>query len=145
MTSASLDNSFKSRFKDIDVEHRKMIDFADMIINSKSVAMEYDDLIAMLNRFDLLCRLHFLKEEQLMKEMNYPLLAEHKQLHKLFLANLEQSRNHQKHGPASGCFSAFSNIREDLITHMLNENMLINQYIKTLNSDNGLETDPNSI
>jgi hemerythrin len=138
MPSASPETSFKSRFKDIDIEHRKMIDFADMIINSKADAMECDDIIAMLNRFDLLCRLHFLKEEQLMKEMIYPLLAEHKQLHKLFLANLEQSRKHKKHGPGSGCFSAFSNIREDLITHLLNENLLLSQYIKTLNSDNNL-------
>ncbi len=136
MTSLIWDDKFNTGVAALDAQHRKIFDYmthiySDLIDNSHKC----DSINGMLDQLEILCQLNLFNEDQLMDETNYPLSAEHKHQHDLFLATLDQLKidNNQCHSP--NIISKFTNIIENYISHMLTGNMLLSEFIKN-NSGN---------
>jgi hemerythrin-like metal-binding protein len=46
------------------------------------------DLFELVDRLDIVCKLHFLDEEKVMSEMDYPEIEDHKAQHALFISHM---------------------------------------------------------
>lgn len=130
MTSFTWEDRFITGDETIDLQHREIFEHMTAIYKEMAeIHQKTDSLNTMLDRLKTLSRLHFSDEEQLMKVMNYPLAAEHKQLHELILLDLERFMvSSNKYDPSS-MRNDFYNIREVFITHVLNEGMAFREFI----------------
>jgi hemerythrin-like metal-binding protein len=132
MTSFTWDNKFNTGIDALDVQNRKIIDYMTMLHNEiVDVRQKCESLNNQFDQLTLLCQMHFMDEERLMDEMNYPLAAEHKRLHDLFLATVDRFKVENNQCHTVGILNDFNNLRGDFITHMLNETLLLSDFIKS--------------
>ncbi len=73
----------------IDIEHKHIIDFANLIEQTSELqqARLYDD--KMLNNLFIIFRVHFQKEEYLMSRLKYPAIAQHSAEHETMLTRFK--------------------------------------------------------
>ncbi len=79
----------------------------------------------LLDQLEQLCQMHFMYEEKLLEELDFPSVAEQTHLHDLFLKAIGQlkSENNQCHTP-SYC-SGFIQLRLDFVSNMNKETMML--------------------
>lgn len=131
MTSLTWKDTYISGAEAIDAQHRKIFDMITSIHNElEDNNKKCAHFNGMLDQLELLCQLHFIDEEKFMEEINYPSTADHKHLHDLFLATIDRFKIGNKQCHAPNIINDFINIREDFISHMLNETMLLSNFIK---------------
>jgi len=129
MKTKMLPDSLCTKLFTIEQEHRRIAAFADKVLEEMGRCDGSEAITGLLNRFEILCKLHFLKEEAIMKETGYTFLDDHKRLHELLLINLDKFK---QCGDVSAQETVllFRNIREDIVTHLLNEGVLLNDFIR---------------
>jgi hemerythrin len=122
MTTLTWEDKFNTGVETLDGQHRKIFDYMITIYNGLIDShLKCDPFNGMLDQLELLCQLHFMEEEKLMDESNYPLASEHKHLHDLFLTSISLFKIDNKQCHTSNVLTEFSNLRVDFITHMLND------------------------
>lgn len=131
MTSLVWDDKYNMGNEALDIQHHEIFDYMTKIyidlVDSKHNG-EY--IYGILGKLEVLCQIHFMDEQHYMDKNNYP-AAEHKQLHDLFLANISQIKNNFTQYDATRILQDFIHIREDYITHLINETMLLSEFIKS--------------
>ena len=84
----------------------------------------------LLHQLKLLYQMHFLYEEQLLEEVNFPSAAEQKHLHDLFLESIDQCRTESEQCHTLSFYNSFINLRLDFVLNMNNETMMLCDFIK---------------
>ncbi|HXE96068.1 MAG TPA: hemerythrin domain-containing protein [Dongiaceae bacterium] len=131
MTSLVWEDIFNTGVETMDVQHRKIFDCMDAIYHALADNQQKcDPLDGMLDQLELLCQMHFLNEQQLMDDTNYPSASEHKHIHDLFLASIDQFKIVSSECHTTNLLDAFLKLKEDFITHMLNESTTLGAFIK---------------
>jgi len=70
----------------LDAQHRVIMGYMSKIHGNLLAGKSVSGLMARLDSF---CRLHFLEEEEVMEEIGFPAIDEHKAQHALFVTHLE--------------------------------------------------------
>jgi hemerythrin len=132
MNSYFWENKFNTGVETMDVQHRKIFDYLTTICNElEDTHQKCDPFNGMLDKLEILCRIHFLEEEKLMDDINYPSASEHKLLNDLFLANIDRFKIDNKRCHSPSILNDFIKLREDFITHIFNEGMTFGRFIDT--------------
>ena len=88
MENFSLDSLYKVGNDLLDAQHRVILSYMAKVSTQLSAGNEDRTLCALLDRLDISCKLHFLDEEQLLEEMGYREIDDHKAQHALFVMHL---------------------------------------------------------
>jgi hemerythrin-like metal-binding protein len=136
MTSLVWEESFNTGVEAMDVQRRKIFDYLALINNELvNSRQKCDSINGLLDQLEILCQMHFMDEERLMIELNYPFAAEHKHLHDLFLATVDRFKIESNRCHTPGILDDFGKLRVDFTTHILNESMLLSDFIKSNHCD----------
>jgi len=116
----------------IDDQHRKIVDHMTKIHNELSCShYKCDNFEELFDNLELLCLRHFMEEELLIDEKNYPSATEHEQLHDLYLKKLDRFMVDNKDCHTSSTLKEFANIIDDFITNMHKDRMILGEFNKT--------------
>ena len=137
MTSLTWKNKFNMGFEAMDAQRKKI--FSCMTTICHDIADKHfqcDSINGALDQLEILSQIYFLNEDQMMEDMNYPLAAEHKHQHDLFLATIDRFKIDNSQCHTTSILNDFIKIREDFIAHMLNEATMLSEFInKSSNGD----------
>jgi hemerythrin-like metal-binding protein len=131
MPSFVWEDTFITGVERMDVQHRKIFDYMTTIYDELVDSRKKCDLFnGMLDRLEILCQIHFMEEEEFMEELKYPSAAAHKHQHDLLLAAIDRfkTENNQCHLP--DILNDFKILREDFTSHLLEEGMILGEFIK---------------
>ena len=84
----SLDNVYVVGNDLLDAQHRVILSYMAKAYEYLSTGNKGRELSALLDRLDVSCKLHFLDEENLLEEMGYREIDDHKAQHALFVTHL---------------------------------------------------------
>ena len=136
MTSLVWEDRYNTGVEAIDAQHRKIFDYMTDIYHALADNQQKCDAFnGMLDQLELLCQMHFLNEQQMVDDINYPSVPEHKRLHDLFLTRIDLFKIDSKQCHTPSILNNFTNLREDFITHMLNETTLFCDFINNSTKD----------
>ena len=137
MSEIVWDNKFRTGVEPLDIQRREIFDYMATIYNElvhhhmKSALFKNP-----LMKLHVLCRIHFKKQEDYLETIKHPSGAHHKQIHELLLGNMGWFITDAKHFNALSIQTFFSNVREDIITHFLNEAVTLGSIVNdTSNSE----------
>lgn len=80
------DDAYSVGNNEIDAQHKKLLELADMIPESMSEPLVKNYIMALCKY----TREHFTVEEQMMQDMGYPKLEDHRQLHDGMIFSLRE-------------------------------------------------------
>ncbi len=131
MTSLVWEDKYNTGVETMDVQHRKIFDYMTTIYHVLADNQQVcDPLNGMLDQLELLCQMHFLNEQQLMDDINYPSASEHKRIHDLFLATIGQFKIQSSKCHSPNILNEFLKLKEDFIIHMLKESTALRDFVK---------------
>jgi hemerythrin len=131
MNSFVWDNKFDTGIESLDAQHRKIFDYMTTIYEELTdVHQKCSQFNNLFDQLELLCQMHFMDEERMMDDMSYPSTAEHKHLHDLFLATVDQFKIDYKQCHSSNVVNDFNKLRWDFVTHVMNETLVLGEFIK---------------
>ncbi|NVN93057.1 MAG: hypothetical protein HXX11_21020 [Desulfuromonadales bacterium] len=131
MASFIWENKFNSGIESMDAQRKRIFECMTMIYRDiADFGNKCDSINGLLDQLEILCQIHYLDEEQLMDDLKYPLAADHKLQHDLFLATLDQFKVDNKQCHTVSTLNDFIKLRETFITHMLNDTMVLSEFIK---------------
>jgi hemerythrin len=73
----------------LDAQHAVILGYMARVHNHLLAGKGERELFELVDRLDTYCKLHFLDEEKLIGEMDFPEFATHKAQHALFVTHLE--------------------------------------------------------
>jgi hemerythrin len=73
----------------LDAQHKVILNYMAKIYTNLLANKKDTELYKFVDRLDTYCKLHFLDEEQMMGEIEFPEIADHKAQHALFVTHLE--------------------------------------------------------
>lgn len=89
----------------------------------------------LLDQLEQLCQMHFLYEEKLLEELDFPSVKEQAHLHELFLKAIYQLKTENDQCHSHDFFDGFIKLRVDFVTNMNKETiMLCDQIINNYGS-----------
>ena len=131
MVSLLWEDRYNTGIEIIDAQHKNVFEYMTRIYNR--LVDDQQSCINVNSKLDqlaIICKLHFIEEENLMDEMSYPSASEHKHLHDMFLAGIDRVKiaNKQYHTPSE--LSDFIGLRDNFISHILVETQEISAFIQ---------------
>ena len=136
MASYISENNSNMIFDVMDAQHAKIVDYMNSIYNDMvDNNLRSNQFNAMLDRLEILCQLHFLEEDTLMDNIEYPSAAEHKHLHDLFLTSIDRIRNENHKNHSSNMLNDFIVLRGTFLSHIQEESMPLGKFINDHNPD----------
>jgi len=79
----------------------------------------------LLHQLKYLYKMHFMYEEQVLEEVNLPSVAEHKNIHEVFLTSLDHLTTDDSQCHSSSYVTDFINMRLDFAANVNKETMMI--------------------
>ena len=73
----------------LDAQHKVILSYMAKVHTYLLAEKKGPDLFELADRLDVCCKLHFLDEEKVMEEMDFPGTVNHKAQHALFVTHLE--------------------------------------------------------
>jgi len=73
----------------LDAQHKVILSYMAKVYTHLLADKREHDLFELVDRLDTYCKLHFLDEEKIMEEMDFPATEDHKAQHALFVTHLE--------------------------------------------------------
>lgn len=132
MESFIWENRFSSGIETLDAQRQKIFECMTMIYRAIADSGDKCDAINdLLDQLEILCKIHYMDEEQLMEDINYPLAADHKMQHDLHLSTIDQFKVDNRECYTISTLNDFIKLRETFISHMLDESMVLSQFIKS--------------
>lgn len=112
------DEHFSVGVASMDQQHRVIFDHMSAVCSALEEGAPRPKSAAMLQTFDIYCKMHFFEEERLMDEMQYPAMGGHRRQHDLFVSNLEgfMAQKHQT-------LDDFLALRDWFLSHILREDI----------------------
>ena len=89
MEKFTIDGAYLVGNELLDAQHKVILNYMAKVYTNLLAGKKGNDLFALIDRLDTYCKLHFLDEEQMMGEIEFPEIADHKAQHALFVTNLE--------------------------------------------------------
>jgi hemerythrin len=80
---------------------------------------------SMLEQLEQLCQMHFLFEEKLLEELEFPSVEELAHLHDLFLKAINQLKTENDHCHTPDFFDGFIQLRVHFVSNMNKETMML--------------------
>lgn len=112
------DQSYSVGNSEIDQQHRRMLELASSIPEK----LDEPSIRQLLMKIHEHAQEHFTDEENMMKEIGYPRLAEHRELHETLITQLDGLRAQSFHSEKSvRRFKRF--VYDWVIDHIMNEDM----------------------
>lgn len=90
MTLIKWTDAYRLGVDEVDSEHRELIDLINGLHDHIEVGADYLQVVELLGEIYSRIAAHFAHEESLMREANYPHLAEHKEDHETLLDDLRE-------------------------------------------------------
>jgi len=73
----------------LDAQHKVILSYMAKVHTYLLAENKGKDLFELVDRLDIYCKLHFLDEEKVMDEMDFPVIVDHMAQHALFVTHLE--------------------------------------------------------
>ena len=102
MVSLLWEDKYNTGVEVIDAQHKNIFEYMTRIYNRLvDDQQSCEPINSKLDQLAIICKVHFLEEEALMDDINYPSSSEHKHLHDMFLADIDRVKvaNKQCHTP----------------------------------------------
>lgn len=126
-------NEWESGNKDIDEQHRVLLELANELIHMSLSGMEFEKLICQLDIFIKHIVKHFEYEEKILESLGYPDYDRHSKIHKNLVGKAFQLKEAYRNEEInSSAFFAFV-VDDIVIGHIANEDMLYLPYIRNRN------------
>ncbi len=106
--------------KDIDNQHRKLVDLANELADALKSGHGKEVLGKILTELVRYTQTHFTTEERLMDQHKYPAAADHKQLHKELVKTVTDFKGKFDRGDASLTDDLMNFLRDWLTKHIMN-------------------------
>ncbi|OPZ87850.1 MAG: Bacteriohemerythrin [Firmicutes bacterium ADurb.Bin419] len=119
----------------IDSQHKKWFEKADQLFEAGRSGKSKEYIIQMFDFLDDYTKTHFKDEEKYMASINYPELAQQKQMHEAFIKKLSELRKEYETAGAnlSVILSANQFIVNWLTTHISNADRKIGEFTRKQN------------
>lgn len=114
----------------IDQQHEEIHEVASSAIEAIQSGDKWHVVHYILIRLHELLRIHFAVEEGLMQALNFPETDSHRDLHRDYLATVEQLRHATLHNDGATA-SALDEHHISFLEHILDHDMKLAEYIKT--------------
>lgn len=116
----------------IDNQHKKWFEKADQLFEAGKNGKSKEYIIQMFDFLDDYTKTHFKDEEEYMKSINYPELAQQKQMHEEFIKKLSELRKDYETAGANLTVILKANkfILEWLTKHISNADKKIGEFVR---------------
>jgi len=128
------DNRYEIGIEKVDEQHKKLFDLINKLYELDDNEDTKEELRIILYEFNEYMKVHFKDEENYMSSIKFPLLSEHKQLHKEIIDSLAQII----HTPARlGIVKSKMRIvsKRVLVDHIMNEDSKIKLFLLEKEND----------
>lgn len=112
---------WESGLKEIDDEHRGLIQRGNRLLNLSITTHSPQLLIQAMDSFEQYIRIHFRNEEQLLASIQYPKLAEHRKCHEKLLNETDKMRKQITRGIVDPSALFHFLVDKVLVAHMLDD------------------------
>lgn len=130
------DRKFEVGHPRIDAEHQIFLSLIHELgarIEGKAPSASLGRILAEVQHY---AAFHFVSEENLMEEMNYPATEEHRQLHKMLMASL-QDKNRQVMQGKLACDELLDFLLDWFAIHTTQEDRKLTRHIESLGQGGG--------
>jgi hemerythrin-like metal-binding protein len=115
----------------MDNHHKKLFDILNKLFDEMAKGAQDDKIIEIINELISYTNYHFTEEERMMEREGYPDILNHKQLHKAFVARMEEYAEKSKNGNAIFIVVEVANTGVDwLKSHILTVDSQYDKFIQ---------------
>jgi hemerythrin len=115
--------------KDIDGDHRKLVDLVNRLHDAMKSGKSKDVLGAVLGSLIEYTKNHFAMEETLMAKVSYPALADHRKEHADLLKKADDLRQRFGKGEVMIGLDTMNFLRDWLSEHIMNSDRKLSAYV----------------
>jgi hemerythrin-like metal-binding protein len=124
------DNEYSVNIFVIDNHHKKLFDIMNSLYALMAEGADDDSIIKIINELLDYTNYHFSEEEKMMEQVGYPELNQHRQLHRDFIAKLEEAKTKANNGMAIFMATKVADLGVDwLKEHILTVDSRYKKYI----------------
>jgi len=111
-------DSYSVKVAQCDEQHKKLFAIINELADAMRMGKGSEILGKTVSELLTYTRTHFSQEEALMKKANYPELAQHQEMHRKFVAQIESFLTQAKEGRAASSIEVLNMLRDWLINHI---------------------------
>lgn len=118
----------------IDHDHQKLVGLLNQVVSAANFHMGESYVRSVIGELIDYTKYHFEREENLMKENNYPDLEAHLQQHKIMIDRVEQFRAEFETKPDCDediCMDVYRYLKSWLVNHITHTDMELGRYLKS--------------
>ena len=131
MSLLAWSNMFSVGVKDIDDQHKKLVELANSLNDAMKAGKGKEAMGEILSELVTYTVTHFTFEERLMEKHKYPLSPQHKQEHQDLVKTVGEFKAKFEHGDVTLTSEVMSFLRDWLTKHIMNSDKMFG---KDLNS-----------
>jgi len=124
-------DKFDTGIKDMDMQHRKLVQILNQYFDAMKSGQARDILDVSLRELANYTKSHFVSEERLMEKFQYPQLEDHRKTHLELTKQVNEILSKLKEGRMINSVNLSSFLKEWLINHILVSDKQYGQYINT--------------
>lgn len=110
--------SYSVRVRQMDEQHEKLFEIINGLAEAMSIGKGDEVLRDTVEQLAVYTRTHFLQEEVLMRQTEYPGLAAHRQEHRKLMEDVEQYKRALEEGRSASPISLLNFVRQWLVHHI---------------------------
>ncbi|HVT98349.1 MAG TPA: bacteriohemerythrin [Acidobacteriaceae bacterium] len=112
------DNSYSVKVAVCDEQHMKLFDIMNELANAMRMGKGREAVDSTLNQLLEYTQTHFRDEEALLEKTNYPQLAAHQQMHRMFVSKVQSMQTLARSGKRTSAMQVLQLGREWLVNHI---------------------------
>ena len=118
MSIFSWNSSYEIGIEKIDAQHKDLVEIIANLFNSMKVGLGYKEIENTIGKLRDYSNYHFTEEEKLMKEINYPKISEHIEVHSYFTEIVEDFYKRYKEGEIALTIKMLDFLKNWLLNHI---------------------------
>ena len=111
-------DSYSVKVEMCDAQHKKLFDIINQLADAMRAGKGQEVVARTVGELLLYTRTHFQQEEALLRKANYPQLAEHQELHRKFVADVEVLEKQARGGRTANSVVVLNLLRDWLLNHI---------------------------
>lgn len=123
------DQSFSVNVKEIDNQHKKLVDLVNGLHEAMKLGKGKDIMSKVLDELIKYTATHFATEENFMTKHNYPLYSQHKREHDKFVKQVLSYQNDYNSGKIAITLDVMNFLKDWLVNHILGTDKKVGSFL----------------
>jgi hemerythrin len=125
------DTSYSVSVKSCDAEHQKLFDLINKLHEAMQLGQGSTIVSPVVDELEKYTQTHFRAEEALLQQACYPKLAEHRQQHQKFVAQVKQFKDDLQAGRLANSISVLKFLKDWLADHIKQTDKMYSEHLNS--------------